>query len=50
MDANADGDVSLAEFLGPPDAFRRLDADADNLLSPEEADPAATAGQSATPK
>jgi Ca2+-binding EF-hand superfamily protein len=45
MDANADGDVSPAEFLGPPDAFRRLDTDADNLISPDEAEAPSRAGQ-----
>jgi Ca2+-binding EF-hand superfamily protein len=37
MDRNRDGFVSLREFLGPVEAFRRLDADGDGLISPEEA-------------
>jgi Ca2+-binding EF-hand superfamily protein len=36
MDRNRDGDVSLREFLGPLDAFRRLDADGDGLIDPKE--------------
>lgn len=38
MDRNGDGDVSRREFTGPADVFRRLDLDADGLLSPDEAD------------
>jgi hypothetical protein len=38
MDRNRDGDVSSREFLGPPELFGRLDADADGLLSPQEAE------------
>jgi Ca2+-binding EF-hand superfamily protein len=38
MDRNRDGDVSPSEFLGSPDAFSRIDADGDGLLSREEAE------------
>jgi Ca2+-binding EF-hand superfamily protein len=37
MDRNGDGDVSLREFLGPLELFRKLDRDADGLISPDEA-------------
>ncbi len=37
MDRNLDGDVSRREFLGPIDAFGRLDADRDDLIGPAEA-------------
>ncbi len=37
MDRNADGYVSQREFIGPAPTFRKLDADADDLLSPDEA-------------
>ena len=37
MDRNGDGDVSLREFLGPIELFRRLDRDGDGLISPAEA-------------
>jgi len=37
MDRNGDGDVSLKEFLGPLDLFRKLDADGDGLISAAEA-------------
>jgi Ca2+-binding EF-hand superfamily protein len=37
MDRNGDGDVSLREFLGPLELFRRLDRDGDGLISPQEA-------------
>jgi Ca2+-binding EF-hand superfamily protein len=37
MDANGDNDVSLREFLGSIEDFRRIDTDSDGLISPEEA-------------
>ena len=37
MDRNGDGDVSLKEFLGPLELFRKLDADGDGLISAAEA-------------
>jgi Ca2+-binding EF-hand superfamily protein len=43
MDRNQDGDISRREFLGPRDAFERLDRDTDGLIDPQEAN---TAGQS----
>jgi Ca2+-binding EF-hand superfamily protein len=36
-DRNGDGDVSLREFLGPVELFRKLDRDGDGLISPAEA-------------
>ena len=36
MDRNRDGDVSLLEFLGSRETFRKLDKDGDGLLSPDE--------------
>jgi Ca2+-binding EF-hand superfamily protein len=42
MDHNQDGFVSPLEFVGPPDAFRRLDADGDGLISFDEANRAET--------
>ena len=36
MDANADGDLSAAEFLGTAQQFRDLDANADGFLTPGE--------------
>jgi Ca2+-binding EF-hand superfamily protein len=38
MDRNKDGDVSLREFLGTPEEFKKIDADGDGLISPEEAE------------
>lgn len=37
MDRNQDGDVSWREFLGERSNFDSIDADKDNLISPEEA-------------
>jgi Ca2+-binding EF-hand superfamily protein len=37
MDTNGDGDVSRREFIGPIEAFAKLDADGDGLISHEEA-------------
>jgi Ca2+-binding EF-hand superfamily protein len=37
MDRNRDGDVSLREFLGSPEDFRKLDADGDGLIDESEA-------------
>jgi len=36
LDRNGDGQVSRAEFRGPPQRFRALDADGDEYLSAEE--------------
>ncbi len=38
MDRNHDGDVSPAEFLGPPEDFKRIDADGDGLIDVDEAE------------
>lgn len=38
MDTNGDGDVSRREFIGPAEAFDKLDADRDGLLSRAEAE------------
>jgi hypothetical protein len=38
MDRNADGDLSRSEYLGTKAEFEALDADADNLISLEEAE------------
>jgi len=38
MDRNGDGDVSLREFLGSLEDFKRIDADGDGLIDAEEAD------------
>ena len=40
-DRNGDGEVRWPEFVGPRDAFDRLDADADGALTADEADAAA---------
>ena len=37
MDRNGDGDVSQREFLGPLEAYTRLDADGDGLIDATEA-------------
>src|SRR5262249_54549894 len=37
MDRNGDGDVSLKEWLGTIEQFRRIDTDGDGLISLEEA-------------
>jgi Ca2+-binding EF-hand superfamily protein len=39
MDRNDDGDVSRREFLGTREQFESLDADGDELISPQEAMP-----------
>ena len=38
MDRNNDGDLSPREFVGPLDAFRKIDADGDGLVDREEAE------------
>lgn len=40
MDRNGDGDVTLREFLGTPEKFRDLDANADGFIEPAEAEKA----------
>jgi Ca2+-binding EF-hand superfamily protein len=37
MDRNGDGDVSLREFVGPLELFRKFDRDGDGLIGPAEA-------------
>ncbi|MEX0585485.1 MAG: hypothetical protein WD176_02490 [Pirellulales bacterium] len=37
MDRNGDGDLTWEEFLGPREAYYRLDADRDDLIDPQEA-------------
>jgi hypothetical protein len=37
MDRNNDGDLTWNEFLGPREVFHKLDADADDLIDPQEA-------------
>jgi Ca2+-binding EF-hand superfamily protein len=37
LDQNADGVVSLREFLGPPKAFSMIDYNGDGLIQPDEA-------------
>jgi Ca2+-binding EF-hand superfamily protein len=46
MDRNRDGDVSRKEFLFSAEAFRRLDADGDGLISAAEAEKARAPGGS----
>jgi Ca2+-binding EF-hand superfamily protein len=46
-DRNNDGDLTWREFLGPRDAFERLDEDHDELIDPKEA---ASAGSKETPR
>jgi Ca2+-binding EF-hand superfamily protein len=40
MDTNGDGDVSRREFIGPAEAFEKLDGDGDGLVSRAEAEKA----------
>ncbi|HVW39684.1 MAG TPA: hypothetical protein VHB99_20340 [Pirellulales bacterium] len=40
LDRNRDGDLSRREFVGPAGVFARIDADADGLISPAEAEAA----------
>ena len=40
MDTNRDGDLSRREFLGSDEDFKKLDADADGLISAKEAEAA----------
>ena len=40
MDRNNDGDLTWNEFLGPREIFHDLDADADSLVDPKEAEKA----------
>ncbi|MBS0264191.1 MAG: EF-hand domain-containing protein [Planctomycetes bacterium] len=37
MDRNQDGDLTWNEFLGPREAFHRIDTDGDGLIDPQEA-------------
>jgi len=37
MDRNGDGDVSIKEWVGDLDVFRKLDVDGDGLVSSHEA-------------
>lgn len=39
-DRNNDGDLTWREFLGPRDAFEKLDTDGDDLIDPREAEAA----------
>jgi hypothetical protein len=43
MDRNGDSDVSLREFLGPIEHFRKLDRNGDGLISGRGADDDTTA-------
>jgi hypothetical protein len=38
MDRNDDGEVSPREFIGPADAFKRLDKDGNGVLDAKEAE------------
>jgi EF hand len=40
MDRNGDGDVSLREFLGTEEDFKRIDTDGDGLIDAKEAEQA----------
>jgi Ca2+-binding EF-hand superfamily protein len=40
MDRNADGDLTLVEFMGTAEQFRQLDRDGDGLISLKEAEAA----------
>ena len=40
MDRNNDGDLSPQEFVGPAEAFKKLDTDGDGLIDREEAEAA----------
>jgi len=42
MDRNGDGDVSIKEWVGDLDVFRKLDTTGDGLLSVAEAEKAST--------
>ena len=45
MDRNLDGDVTLREFLGTAEQFKKLDVDGDDFITREEAKNAAKAEQ-----
>lgn len=45
MDRNNDGDLSLREFVGPLEAFRKLDTDGDGLIDREEAEAVSPPGK-----
>ncbi|HTM53756.1 MAG TPA: hypothetical protein VL175_06980 [Pirellulales bacterium] len=45
MDRNNDGDLSVREFVGPLEAFRKLDADGDGLIDREEAEAVSPPGK-----
>jgi hypothetical protein len=38
MDRNGDGDLSLREFMGTAEDFRRIDTDGDGLIDAAEAE------------
>ena len=48
-DRNNDGDITWREFLGPRNAFERLDVDGDDLIDPKEAEAAAKMMNSPSP-